>query len=68
MQVDLADTLDRPGSPGARPAGLRARGITLHEGKRALVTARLQKRVRAGGFDNFGDYVTFVEADRRATS
>ena len=27
-------------------------GITLHEGKRALVTARLQKRLRQGGFSH----------------
>ena len=38
-------------------------GITLHDGKKALVSARLQKRVRAGGFRSFADYVKFVEAD-----
>lgn len=38
-------------------------GITLHEGKRALVSARLQKRVRSGGFRSFADYVKFVEGD-----
>lgn len=63
MQVDLADTLtDRDLRALARLVYDRA-GISLHEGKRALVTARLQKRVRAGGFDNFGDYVKFVEGD-----
>ncbi len=39
-------------------------GITLHDGKRALVTARLQKRLRAGGFDSFSAYLRHVEADR----
>jgi chemotaxis protein methyltransferase CheR len=39
-------------------------GITLHAGKRALITARLQKRVRTGGFASFADYLTHVEADR----
>ena len=63
MQVELADTLtDRDLRALAQLVYARA-GISLHEGKRALVTARLQKRVRAVGFDNFGDYVRFVETD-----
>ncbi len=39
-------------------------GITLHEGKRALVTARLQKRLRATGTRTFGDYLKLVDSDR----
>lgn len=38
-------------------------GITLHAGKRALVTARLQKRVRQGGFPSFAKYLEHVKAD-----
>jgi chemotaxis protein methyltransferase CheR len=38
-------------------------GITLHDGKRSLVTARLQKRLRAGGFRSFSSYLAHVEAD-----
>ncbi|HYM24869.1 MAG TPA: protein-glutamate O-methyltransferase CheR [Vicinamibacterales bacterium] len=38
-------------------------GIRLHEGKRALVTARLQKRVRQGGFTSFREYVRHVQND-----
>ena len=38
-------------------------GITLHSGKRALVLARLQKRLRSGGFTSFRDYLAHVEAD-----
>ena len=38
-------------------------GITLHSGKRALVLARLQKRLRAGGFSSFRDYLAYVERD-----
>ena len=38
-------------------------GITLHSGKRALVLARLQKRLRTGGFASFRDYLEHVEAD-----
>jgi chemotaxis protein methyltransferase CheR len=38
-------------------------GIALHDGKRALVIARLQKRVRAGGFRSFAEYVRFVTRD-----
>ena len=39
-------------------------GITLHPGKRELVTARLQKRVRGGGFASFAAYLAHVQADR----
>jgi chemotaxis protein methyltransferase CheR len=39
-------------------------GITLHSGKRALVLARLQKRLRAGGFTSFTAYLEHVERDR----
>jgi chemotaxis protein methyltransferase CheR len=38
-------------------------GITLTEAKRLLIVARLQKRLRAGGFATFRDYVRYVEAD-----
>jgi len=38
-------------------------GIALNDGKRALVTARLQKHVRAGGFRSFGEYLHFVAQD-----
>jgi chemotaxis protein methyltransferase CheR len=39
-------------------------GITLHSGKRALVLARLQKRLRQGGFASFGAYLQHVERDQ----
>ncbi len=38
-------------------------GICLHDGKRALIVARLQKRMRSGGFLSFSDYLERVEAD-----
>ncbi len=38
-------------------------GITLHAGKKALVTARLQKRVKQGGFANFQQYLDHVQRD-----
>lgn len=38
-------------------------GITLTQAKRPLVVARLQKRLRAGGFASFCDYVRHVESD-----
>ena len=38
-------------------------GITLHSGKRALVTARLQKLLKAGGFGTFREYVASLQAD-----
>jgi chemotaxis protein methyltransferase CheR len=39
-------------------------GITLHAGKRALVSARLQKRLRHTGTETFHDYVRLVQSDR----
>ena len=38
-------------------------GITLHEGKRELVIARLQKRLRALGHSSFSEYVRYVEQE-----
>lgn len=38
-------------------------GITLHQGKRALVVARLHKLLKAGGFRSFSQYVRHVETD-----
>lgn len=38
-------------------------GITLHEGKRELVIARLQKRLRALGHQSFGEYISYAEGD-----
>jgi chemotaxis protein methyltransferase CheR len=38
-------------------------GITLHAGKRALVSSRLQKRLRHVGAGSFRDYVKWVQAD-----
>ena len=38
-------------------------GITLHSGKRALVSARLQKRMRQIGAASFRDYVKWVQTD-----
>src|SRR5262245_27173100 len=38
-------------------------GIALHSGKRALIVARLHKVLKAAGFTNFKDYVSYVEAD-----
>lgn len=38
-------------------------GIALHEGKRALITSRLHKRLRATGAKSVGDYLRRLEAD-----
>ncbi|MEA1867513.1 MAG: protein-glutamate O-methyltransferase [Thermodesulfobacteriota bacterium] len=35
-------------------------GINLHEGKKALVSARLGKNLRKGGFKSFDEYLRFV--------
>jgi chemotaxis protein methyltransferase CheR len=39
-------------------------GISLHDGKRALVTARLQKLLRRSGLTSFREYIRFLEADK----
>jgi chemotaxis protein methyltransferase CheR len=39
-------------------------GIALHSGKRALVTARLQKLLRRSGFTTFREYIRFLENDK----
>ncbi len=38
-------------------------GITLGEGKEALVSARVGKRLRALGYDNFKDYLEFLTGE-----
>jgi chemotaxis protein methyltransferase CheR len=37
--------------------------INLHDGKKALVQARLNKRLRKLGFDSYTDYLQYVEED-----
>lgn len=39
-------------------------GISLHEGKLALVASRLERLVRKRGFDSFRNYVGFLSAHR----
>lgn len=41
----------------------RKSGITLHDGKRALVTARLQKRLKAIGVRSYSDYLAYLDRD-----
>ena len=38
-------------------------GINLHEGKKELVKARLNKRLKQGNFNSFADYYHFVTTD-----
>ena len=39
-------------------------GIRLHDGKRELVTARLQKRLRTLGLNSYRAYIEYLQADR----
>ena len=39
-------------------------GITLHDGKRELVAARLQKRLRQLNLSSYKDYLTRLGEDR----
>jgi len=39
-------------------------GISLHSGKRALVTARLQKLLKRSGYTTFKEYLRFLQNDR----
>jgi chemotaxis protein methyltransferase CheR len=41
----------------------RKSGIALHDGKRALVTARLQKRLKALGVGSYTEYLHYLETD-----
>src|SRR5581483_6773916 len=40
-----------------------ASGITLHDGKKSLVVARLQKRLRALGLTSYSDCLKYLERD-----
>jgi len=60
--VEAPELSDRDLSSIARMV-YDACGINLHEGKRALVAARLQKRLRHGGFQSFRQYIRFVRSD-----
>lgn len=42
----------------------RQSGITLHDGKRALIAARLQSRLRKLGLASYTDYLRLLEQDR----
>jgi len=42
-------------------------GISLHEGKKALVSSRLEKLVRRYGYGSFTDYIQFVSSHRNGT-
>lgn len=41
-------------------------GIHLHEGKKTLVSSRLEKLVRGHGFDTFTEYILFVSQRRQS--
>jgi chemotaxis protein methyltransferase CheR len=40
-------------------------GISLHEGKKALVSSRLEKLVRGHGFETYTDYIRFISVRRQ---
>ena len=71
---NLPNSMDPPGSSSCRlTAGdlqkiadlvYQKSGIALRDGKGALVIARLQKRLRHGGFASFAAYLAFLERDR----
>ena len=39
-------------------------GINLHDGKKELIRARLAKKLRAGKFSSFPEYMEFVQSDK----
>jgi chemotaxis protein methyltransferase CheR len=41
-------------------------GINLHEGKKALVSSRLERLVREHGFETFTDYIGFVACRKQS--
>jgi chemotaxis protein methyltransferase CheR len=50
-----------------RELARNACGINLHEGKKALVSSRLEKLVRGHGFDTFTDYIGFVSHRKQSS-
>ena len=42
-------------------------GINLHDGKKELVKARLNRHLRRLGMNNFGDYIDFIQSDPSGT-
>jgi chemotaxis protein methyltransferase CheR len=63
MSVPAAPELTQSDLVTIRRLVYEKSGIALHAGKGALVTARLQKRLRAGGFRSFKEYIRHVQAD-----
>ena len=71
MPLDPVPTSPVPLSPECSDRDLAAivrmvyetSGITLHAGKRALVSARLQKRLRQTGVSSFRDYIKLLQRD-----
>jgi chemotaxis protein methyltransferase CheR len=63
MLVDSAPTLTNRDLGEIVRLVYEKSGITLHDGKRALIVARLQKRLRAGAFHSFREYLDVVRAD-----
>jgi chemotaxis protein methyltransferase CheR len=59
-----------PLTPGdfdaVRELARAACGISLHEGKKALVSSRLEKLVRAYGCETFAEYIRFVSGRRQS--
>jgi chemotaxis protein methyltransferase CheR len=53
-----------PDFDAVREMARNACGISLHEGKKALVSTRLEKLVRRHGFVSFTQYIRFVSARR----
>jgi len=56
--------LSIPDFDAVREMARSACGISLHEGKKALVSTRLEKLVRRHGFDSFTQYIRFIATRR----
>jgi chemotaxis protein methyltransferase CheR len=59
--------LSIPDFDAVREMARAACGISLHEGKKALVSSRLERLVRRHGFNSFTQYIRFVSSRRHGS-
>jgi chemotaxis protein methyltransferase CheR len=59
--------LSIPDFDAVRELARAACGISLHEGKKALVSSRLERLVRRHGFNSFTQYIRFVSSRKHCS-
>lgn len=67
LRCEQIKPLTVPDFDAVREMARAACGISLHEGKKALVSTRLEKLVRRHGFNSFTQYIRFVSSRRHGS-